>query len=195
VHESPDGWSRLVVAERPSATMATLAALELFRGEGVEVLEWVLRSCGVQSFVPGEVLLDLSARIRRNNAAVMQSHVQQGIHERDALCDPLTGLFNRRWMDRVLVRLVERCAEARHPLGLLMVDIDHFNRKRCWDWMSAQTSLTLLVAAITFVVMMVYAWIYFRNEMERTEMTARLFHLANHDALTGLANRNLLSDR
>jgi hypothetical protein len=43
--------------------------------------------------------------------------------------------------------------------------------------------------------MMVYARLYFRNEMERTEMTVRLFHLANHDALTGLANRNLLSDR
>jgi len=55
--------------------------------------------------------------------------------------------------------------------------------------------LTLLVAGITFAVMMVYARLYFRNEMERTEMTVRLFHLANHDALTGLANRNLLSDR
>jgi diguanylate cyclase (GGDEF)-like protein len=55
--------------------------------------------------------------------------------------------------------------------------------------------LTLLIAAITFVVMVVYARLYLRNEMERTEMTARLFHLANHDALTGLANRNLLSDR
>jgi len=52
-----------------------------------------------------------------------------------------------------------------------------------------------LIAIITFVVMVVYARLHLRNEMERTEMTARLFHLANHDALTGLANRNLLSDR
>jgi len=43
--------------------------------------------------------------------------------------------------------------------------------------------------------MVVYAWLYFRTEMERAEMTDKLFHLANHDALTGLANRNLLNDR
>ena len=55
--------------------------------------------------------------------------------------------------------------------------------------------LTLLIALITFGGMAVYSRLYFRNEMERTEMTARLFHLANHDALTGLANRNLLNDR
>lgn len=201
------------MSEKPTTTLATLADLELFRGEGLDVLEWVLHSCGVQSFVPGEVLLDpgrendafyiilagraevrftqeaqcptlylesgecagemsifegarpsasvvtdshclvlvmsakvmwtlidrsqvvarnllhiLSARVRRNNVALMQSHVQQRIHEHDAQCDSLTGLFNRRWMDRVLVRLVERCAEAQQPLGLLMVDTDHFKR-------------------------------------------------------------------
>ena len=55
--------------------------------------------------------------------------------------------------------------------------------------------LALLIAIITFVIMVVYARLYFRNETERTEMTAQLSHLANHDALTGLANRNLLSDR
>ena len=65
-----------------------------------------------------------------------------------------------------------------------------------WSLISwGKMGLTLLITLITFGVMMVYARLYFSNEIERTETTARLFHLANHDALTGLANRNLLSDR
>ena len=65
-----------------------------------------------------------------------------------------------------------------------------------WSIISwGKLGLALLTAIITFVVMVLYARLYLRNEMERTERTARLFHLANHDALTGLANRNLLADR
>jgi len=43
--------------------------------------------------------------------------------------------------------------------------------------------------------MLIYARLFYRNEMEHTETTARLFYLANHDVLTGLANRNLFTDR
>jgi len=92
----------------------------------------------------------LSARVRRNNVALMQSHVQQRIHERDAHCDALTGLYNRRWMDRVLVRLVERCAEARQPLGLLMVDTDHFKRYNDdYGHLAGDHVLQAIAAAIT----------------------------------------------
>jgi len=65
-----------------------------------------------------------------------------------------------------------------------------------WSIISwGKLGLTLLIALITFGVMVVYARLYLRKDIERTEMTAQLFHLANHDALTGLANRNLLNDR
>ena len=65
-----------------------------------------------------------------------------------------------------------------------------------WSLISwGKLGLTLLIALVTFGVMMTYARLFFRNEMERAKMTVRLFHLANHDALTGLANRNLLYDR
>lgn len=65
-----------------------------------------------------------------------------------------------------------------------------------WSIVSwGKLGLTLLIAFATFVVMVAYARLFYRNEMERAETTVRLSHLANHDVLTGLANRNLLTDR
>ena len=40
--------------------------------------------------------------------------------------DPLTGQYNRRYLDATLQRELLRCAREGHPLSLLMVDIDHF---------------------------------------------------------------------
>jgi diguanylate cyclase (GGDEF)-like protein len=40
--------------------------------------------------------------------------------------DPLTGLFNRRYMEESLQREIRRAARARQPVGIIMVDIDRF---------------------------------------------------------------------
>jgi diguanylate cyclase (GGDEF)-like protein len=42
------------------------------------------------------------------------------------LTDPLTGLANRRHFDQTLASEWDRSAREKHPLGLLMIDIDHF---------------------------------------------------------------------
>lgn len=40
--------------------------------------------------------------------------------------DPLTGLFNRRYLDEILERELARASRMNYPVGLMMVDIDHF---------------------------------------------------------------------
>lgn len=42
--------------------------------------------------------------------------------------DPLTGLFNRRYLDESLERELSRAKRDNLPLSLLMIDIDHFKR-------------------------------------------------------------------
>jgi diguanylate cyclase (GGDEF)-like protein len=43
-----------------------------------------------------------------------------------AVRDPLTGLFNRRYMEESLRR--ELAARSRRPIGIIMIDIDHFKK-------------------------------------------------------------------
>lgn len=40
--------------------------------------------------------------------------------------DPLTGLFNRRYMEETLEREMRRTERSRQPLGVVMLDLDHF---------------------------------------------------------------------
>ena len=45
-----------------------------------------------------------------------------------AVRDPLTGLFNRRYLDGTLEREVARARREGHPLSVVMLDVDHFKR-------------------------------------------------------------------
>ena len=47
-------------------------------------------------------------------------------HEYNATVDSLTGLYNRRWLDNMLNRMVYRCQTSGVDFSVLMIDIDHF---------------------------------------------------------------------
>jgi diguanylate cyclase (GGDEF)-like protein/PAS domain S-box-containing protein len=42
--------------------------------------------------------------------------------------DPLTGLYNRRYLDETLQRELQRASRYRHSVGIIMLDIDHFKQ-------------------------------------------------------------------
>jgi diguanylate cyclase (GGDEF)-like protein len=42
--------------------------------------------------------------------------------------DPLTGLHNRRYLDEALERELLRATRHQHPVGVIMLDIDHFKQ-------------------------------------------------------------------
>jgi diguanylate cyclase (GGDEF)-like protein len=89
------------------------------------------------------VVKDLFHEIRRQQLAMAQ--LQQEIRDRvanrtDALerqintlrqqaaRDALTGLYNRRMLDTLLPKLLERCREERADLAVLMIDVDYFKQ-------------------------------------------------------------------
>jgi diguanylate cyclase (GGDEF)-like protein/PAS domain S-box-containing protein len=45
-----------------------------------------------------------------------------------AIRDPLTGLFNRRYLDETLDRELSRAGRENYPVCVIMIDIDHFKR-------------------------------------------------------------------
>ena len=73
------------------------------------------------------LLLKLVDRLRSTNLAIRESvQLREEAIERAAECDALTGLQNRRWLDAVLPRFIERHARSGRPLSLALVDVDHF---------------------------------------------------------------------
>jgi diguanylate cyclase (GGDEF)-like protein len=45
-----------------------------------------------------------------------------------AICDPLTNLFNRRYLDETLDRELARAAREHYQVCVIMIDLDHFKQ-------------------------------------------------------------------
>ena len=122
---------------RPSidATARTLSAPLVAQGDRIGLLHVRLPAqeaarAGAQAGAQGED----AERLRL--AGILAMHLAMAISNmrlRDtlraqAIRDPLTGLYNRRYMDEVLEREVRRTLRSEGALAVFMVDIDHFKR-------------------------------------------------------------------
>jgi diguanylate cyclase (GGDEF)-like protein/PAS domain S-box-containing protein len=70
------------------------------------------------------ILVNITRR-KEAEAALKQANAQltqQVIH------DPLTGLYNRRYLDETLPRELQRATRHGSSVGIIMLDIDHFKR-------------------------------------------------------------------
>lgn len=56
---------------------------------------------------------------------IRRIHLEEDLREQ-AIRDPLTGLYNRRFLAEVLAREIERAKRYGHPLTLVMADVDDF---------------------------------------------------------------------
>ncbi|MCP5195940.1 MAG: diguanylate cyclase [Gammaproteobacteria bacterium] len=63
-----------------------------------------------------------SAKLALSNLKLWEALREQAIR------DPLTGLFNRRYLDETLPREFHRCQRNGEPLTVAMLDLDHFKR-------------------------------------------------------------------
>ena len=77
------------------------------------------------------------------NLNLRNSLLQQAIH------DSLTGLFNRRYMEEMLEREIMRVQRKEAPLGIIMLDLDHF--KHFNDTFGHEAGDTLLRELSTFM--------------------------------------------
>ena len=60
-------------------------------------------------------------------SALFNYRLQRGLREQ-SIRDPLTGLFNRRYLEESLRLEISRAARSGDPLSVVMCDVDHFKR-------------------------------------------------------------------
>ncbi|MBD2111138.1 MULTISPECIES: PAS domain S-box protein [Cyanophyceae] len=59
--------------------------------------------------------------------ALANLHLRETLQQQ-SIRDPLTGLFNRRYLEETLTREVQRAQRQCHTIGVIMLDIDHFKQ-------------------------------------------------------------------
>lgn len=117
--------SQLRASERTRYTPILLVAEEHDMDRLAKGLDLGVNDYLIKPIDRNELLARVRTQIRRQR---YQGRLREN-YERSlvmALTDPLTGLYNRRYLTAHLDGMIERHVQIGKPLGLLMFDIDYF---------------------------------------------------------------------
>lgn len=87
-----------------------------------ETLGWLFLSAGKGELPDQHLMLSVSEQM---SLALANLRLKEKLRQQ-SIRDPLTGLFNRRYLEESLERELARCERRSLPLTLLMLDMDHF---------------------------------------------------------------------
>ena len=154
------GHSHLVVAGDTTAPCAHAAGVKhtylcipiLAQGETLGILH-------LQATDEAPTLADAELSLKTTFAgqvglSVANIRLRQALRNQ-SIKDPLTGLYNRRYLEEILQRETRRAVRAAYGLGMLMLDLDHF--KKFNDTYGHDAGDTVLRETASFLVKSVRA--------------------------------------
>jgi diguanylate cyclase (GGDEF)-like protein/PAS domain S-box-containing protein len=131
-HMVKDPASRLVcrhLSERPRG--ASLCVPMMAQGEALGILHlqseagWAAISDGPAQGI--ESLKQLAVTVAEHLALALANLRLRETLRTQSIRDPLTKLFNRRYMEESLQRELSRAERRSHTVGVIMLDLDHFS--------------------------------------------------------------------
>lgn len=136
VHLTPDNSDPVTVLE-PGQSIGEIAVIDhqpasayVSAAEDSRILvidEEVLWSLiGSSHAIANNLLVVLSQRLRHGNSVINKIKGLLKEYEHNATVDALTSLYNRRWLDNMLIRVMQRCHKNNEVLSVMMIDIDSF---------------------------------------------------------------------
>lgn len=116
------------------------------QGEALGVL--YLRSQQKQQFTQAKQ--QLASAVAEHIALALANLKLHEALQQQSIRDPLTGLFNRRYLEESLERELNRASRKQQPLGIIMIDVDHF--KKFNDSFGHEAGDTALRELGTFII-------------------------------------------
>jgi diguanylate cyclase (GGDEF)-like protein len=77
--------------------------------------------------IPESLLMMMTMFAEQVGLSITNLRLREALRNQ-SIRDPLTGLFNRRYLEEMMQRETRRAVRAEHGLGILVLDLDHFKR-------------------------------------------------------------------